>query len=1447
MQKKSGEVIESRLKETPIAIIGMAGLFPEAKNLQEYWENIINKVDCIIDVPESHWNIADYYDPDKSAPDKSYSKRAGFIPDIDFDPLEFGLPPNILEVIDVSQLLSLVVAKDLLADAGYGDKEFDREHTGVILGVVAGQELNIPLISRLQEPVWRKVLQSSGVSESDIVVLVEKMKKAYVRWEENSFPGRLDNVIAGRVANRFDLGGTNCVVDAACAGSLAATKMAINDLLDGRANMMIAGGVDTDNSPSMFLNFSKTPAFTTDEIAKPFDEDSKGIMMGEGIGMFLLKRLSDAERDNDRIYATIRGIGSSSDGRFKSIYAPRASGQTIAINRAYEDAGFDKSTVSLIEAHGTGTKAGDAAEFGGLKGAFDSGKHQKQKIALGTVKSQIGHTKSTAGAASMIKTALALYHKVLPPTCNVDTPNPEMEIEDSSFYLNTLTRPWINQSSVPRRAGVSSFGFGGTNFHFVLEEHKPEAPEKRIHSITRTFILSGETPEQLWGTCKNWITRLETDTGEFHQFVQEAQNSKIPEKHARVGFAAKTAAEVIKMLDMAVKFAVTQPDAEKWSNPMGVFYRNSAVAKDVKVVALFSGQGSQFVNMGRDLAYNFPVIAESFVNMDRALENAPDKSVTGAVYPKPTFTDDALKAQEEKLRQGQFIQPAIGAFSMGLFKLLTSMGFKPDITAGHSFGELAALWGAGIMSDEDYCKLAGERGLAMDSSADADFDAGGMVAVMGDVSNIDELIKPFDKVSVANYNSSQQVVLSGPKKTVRQAHDALEAQGFNTVLLQVSAAFHSPLIAHAREPFAKSIDAVQFHNPTTTVYSNATADPYPADTKIIKDKLKDQILQTVNFVEEIKNINKAGGGIFIEFGPRGVLTKLVTDILKDKDHVAVALNATPKKSSEILFFEALAQICVAGIPLELKDPAQPEPVKPSVAKKGMSIKLNGANYVSEPTKKAFADALKDGHRLAGSQTPALPTAPPQVAAPATTPAPMANKAAPQQAISNQGNGNNNMDQSEWLKYQSSTVQVHDQYLKNQQEYANTFFQLMQQQVDVYGKNNQPVPENITQGMSQFQQFQSETLQVHHTYLNGQIDFSRSAYQFISGQPFTAGPVQTSMEGPTIPVSPSVPAPAPVSAAPVQAVTPPPAPVAPAAPVSAGVDMTRVQENLLAVVQEKTGYPMEMLDLNMDMEADLGIDSIKRVEILSGIKAKTPDLPALNQADLVKTRTLTEIVEYIKSKAGTSNTTAPAAATATDAGVDMARVQENLLAVVQEKTGYPMEMLDLNMDMEADLGIDSIKRVEILSGIKSKTPDLPALNQADLVKTRTLAEIVEYIKSKAGAAPAAAITTTIPSGGVSGGDVKNILMEVVQEKTGYPLEMLDVAMDMEADLGIDSIKRVEILSAIRKKSPGLPELKAGNLAVLRTLGQIIDYINERMDGVAAEPIAAVAAPKKKVIN
>jgi len=1362
--------LRSRLQETPIAVIGIACLFPQARNLREFWDNIVNKRDCITDVPSNRWDVNDYYDPDPRATDKTYSKRGGFLPEIDFDPMEFGIPPNILELTDSSQLLSLVVAKAVLQDAGYGEcSDFDRDRIGVVLGTSGTMKLVTPLTARLQYPIWKRVLRKSGLSEKDTEAIVEKIKKAHVGWEENSFPGMLQNVVAGRVANRLNLGGTNCVVDAACASSMGALKLAISELLEHRSDIMISGGVDTDNSILSYMCFSKTPAFAEDDRCRPFDVDSKGMMVGEGIGMVALKRLEDAERDKDRIYAVIRGIGTSSDGRFSSIYNPRPEGQVKALKRAYEDAGIQPSTVGLVEAHGTGTKAGDPAEVQALKAVFGEDDPKKQHIALGTVKSQIGHTKAAAGAASLIKASLALHHKILPPTINVKEPNPKFELDESPFYVNTETRPWIRtEDNSPRRAAVSAFGFGGTNFHVVLEEYARRAKGPyRLHGVPHSLLLSAPTPEALREECERVLRGLETENGEMsHQeLVASCMAPEIPREAARIGFVSGSLEETRERLKLASETLESRGEEESWRLPKGVYYRKRGLDLTGKVVALFSGQGSQYVEMGKEVACNFPNLLDAYRGMDRLFAQEGRPPLSGAVFPRPAFDPDQKKKNEEHLRNTEFAQPAIGVLSSGLFKILAEAGFKPDFVAGHSFGELTALWAAQVLTDEDFFALARARGRAMAAPEEPGFDAGRMLAVIGDVEAIRKEVAEESAVTVANLNSKQEVVLAGPTEQLVALQKQLKEKGYRVVPLPVSAAFHTSLVGHAQKPFAKAIRAVKFRSPKHRVYSNTTGQPYGQEPKAIQKTLAEHILNPVLFREEIENIHQEGGRLFVEFGPRGVLTKLVGNILEGKPHVAVALNADPRRDSDRQLRQAVVELRVAGLPLGDIDPyPSAEPIEAGKRGGRAAVKLAGSNYVSEKTQRAFLDALNDGHQVSISGNATLVTPPPGGAEedvpsrpviPGTERVGKQGKSAPPPASDQTpaAEAERALESLEkglalFFKHQGETLKVHEQYLNHHLEYTRTFYDLMREQTSLLGRG---IPGNAVEGLEQsmagFHEHQGETLRVHEKYLRSQAEVSKYAIEALRGQSSLAtgrspAPISRSASTVAVPWSePVVPKPKPRETPPapesrgmetLQA--PEPEPVA--VPVATGPGIAALTESMLQVVSEKTGYPVEMLELDMEMEADLGIDSIKRVEILGTMMDLYPDLPEMNPEELAELKTLGQIVGHMESclpsgggvPQAASVPASPEATVSAATGPGIAALTESMLQVVSEKTGYPVEMLELDMEMEADLGIDSIKRVEILGTMMDLYPDLPEMNPEELAELKTLGQIVGHMES-----------------------------------------------------------------------------------------------------------------------
>ena len=1444
------------LGKNPVAIVGMASMFAGAKNLEEYWENIVEGVDCITEVPDSRWSIEDYYDPDPLTPDKTYCKVGGFLPDIDFNPMEFGLPPNILEVTDASQLLALLVARDALIDAGYtpGSDKFSseiKEKTGVVLGVGGGQKLITPLTARLQYPVWRRALQASGIPEEEIEGIIEKMKTAYIPWNENSFPGMLGNVISGRVANRFDLGGINSVVDAACAASLSAVKMGLSELIEGRCDMMLTGGVDTDNSPFMYMSFSKTPAFSQKGSIRPFDHESDGMLIGEGVGMIVCKRLDDAIRDGDRIYATIKGIGSSSDGKFKSVYAPRPKGQALAMQRAYDEAGYDAATVGLIEAHGTGTGAGDPSEGESMAMVFGKNDPTLNHVGLGSVKSQIGHTKAAAGVAGMIKAALALHNKVLPGSINVTKPNPKLNIGSSPAYVNSETRPWFRKSTdIPRRASVSAFGFGGVNLHVALEELTGEQNGKyRTHNLHKIVLLNGADDNQLLEACNNHIQHLQGDEGSDYliKLGIESQANSVPKKNARVGFVASSVDEAIEKLTLAKQLLQEKQNETSWEHPLkGIWYRNEGFSTSGKVVALFAGQGSQYVNMGKEIAMAYPTIRASFDKMNSNFSKAKEKQLTDFVFPIPVFSKEERDQQEEQLTHTELAQPSIGSLTAGMYRLLENGGFTADYYAGHSLGEISALWAAGVLDDKSFHTLVKARGAAMGAKRKG--DPGSMLAVKASLDVLKPLIKSYKDIQVANVNSMSQVILGGGKESIEKLAASLAAEEIVAKILPVSAAFHTPFVEHAHKPFTAKIKSVTFKTTTKKVYSNTTGKAYENKVASYRSTLTKHMLSTVLFKDQVENIYKDGGRIFVEFGPKNILSNLVKEILADKEHVSIALNSNAMKDSDVQLREGVVQLVVLGIDVQGFDQFQTEYTEP-VPKGNISVKISGNNYVSEPTKQKHVEAM--------SQVPV--------------------RAVESKIETNQEVVTNIEEDIEMTKQDRERLdKLHADLdsLKGQQSRVE---QMLQQLVNIQQAALAPF---IQQPVAPLEQTTPT-----------------------AATP-AAAPAQPVVEPtPTVAVTPK-PAPAPVASHPVAPVaTPPvtpeppkPAPVVeqkpvtpepPPAPSSGG----SIEETLLTVIAEKTGYPSEMLELSMDMEADLGIDSIKRVEIFGAMTAANPSVEGVNPQELAELRTLQQIVDYISEKAGgapvpaaaavaeqvsteatPTQTPTPGTPSVTPTAAGGGNIEEMLLTVIAEKTGYPSEMLELSMDMEADLGIDSIKRVEIFGAMTAANPSVEGVNPQELAELRTLQQIVDYISEKAGGASATAAqvvaeqvtvepapapeTTPTPStpdtktaSADSGdGNIEKLLLEVIAEKTGYPSEMLELSMDMEADLGIDSIKRVEIFGAMTAANPSVEGVNPQELAELRTLQQIVDYISEKAGGapasaapVAPEPVAAEPTP------
>jgi len=764
--------------QPPVAIIGIGCIFAKSQDQKAFYRLLSKGISGITDPPDSHQHLRDYYGADPKKPDHIYCNRGGYLPQIKFDPTEFSIPPNVIEATDTSQLLGLVTAKKALEDAGYGDngKAFDHGKASVILGVTGTQELVIPLGARLGHPIWRRALQESGVPDTQAEEVIERISQDYVSWQENSFPGLLGNVVAGRIANRLDLGGTNCVVDAACASSMGAIHMGLLELRSGRSDMVITGGVDTINDAFMHMCFSKTQILSTSGDIRPFSQDADGTVLGEGIGLLVLKRLEDAEQDGDRIYAVIRGLASSSDGRSQSIYAPRSDGQSKALRGAYAEAGIDPTTVSLVEAHGTGTRVGDQVEFQSLCDVFGETSPNGNGCALGSVKSNIGHTKAAAGTAGLIKAALSIYHKILPPTLKAESADPKLGVEHSPFYINTQLRPWIEHQGDRRRAGVSAFGFGGSNFHAVLEEHTEQKLEPSWDGAVEIAAFSGSNEKLVIDKIEAWKKNV-TEDATAHQIGKSAKQSR---KQFQAGHTVRLVMVVdldggpehlAKMCTDAVNRLCGEKGAPESSIFIGKGKRQGGLA------FLFPGQGSQYVGMGRDLICCFPESLAAFDDATRHLK--AEEPLDEYLYPRRA-TDAA--ALETRLRQTRIAQPAIGAVSVAMMEALNQFEVRPDATCGHSYGELVALHAAGWLERKDLWQLSTERGRLMSEAGDAAEETGTMLAVQAPLNEIDQWIDTLDgQVVLANRNSLGQGILSGTTAGIEAAEKACRDNGWRTV------------------------------------------------------------------------------------------------------------------------------------------------------------------------------------------------------------------------------------------------------------------------------------------------------------------------------------------------------------------------------------------------------------------------------------------------------------------------------------------------------------------------------------------------------------------------------------------------------------------------------------------------------------------------------------------
>ena len=952
----------------PIAVVGVGALMPDAPDIDAFWQNIIEKKISIAPLPEGRWPgpVNHFWKeggPGQHTEGFTYSKIGALVKGDEFDWRRWRQPPGTLPQIDPCQLWAVTVAADAIEHAGYGaeTKDIDRTKTGVVFAnALGGENRNLSNI-RVWSNHTKETAISHGMPAGNAESFVAKINEGTPRVDEDTMPGELANVVSGRVANLLDLQGPNHAMDAACASSMAAVLDACRLLQTRQVDVMLAGATDRTMDPATFAKFSAIGALSPTH-SSPFDARANGFVMGEGAGVLVLKRLNDAIESGDEIYSVIRGIGGSSDGRGKGITAPSQRGQIQAIARAYNQAGYPASSVELVEAHGTSTKVGDATELSTLSRLW-TGLGGTGKVAVGSIKSQIGHLKAAAGIAGIMKTVMALHHRTIPPSANFETPNPTVDWSNIPFFVPTEALEWPRPSDNPRRAGVSAFGFGGTNFHIALEGyepdvHRPLASEWEMRwsaysrSASKTMAASildvNATPSMNHealksieggllllssasvGGLKDALAALEFTGARFDddprgrrlsEALQTASQSYDAKADARMALVATSWAEFDKRVGLALK---AMDDSEKWGflQSQGVLISSEpSLPAEAKVAHMYPGQGSQYVGMTNDLVKRFSPAASVWEQADITMVDVLDGESLSSFVLRDSLNAEERAEAEHKLKQTEYTQPAMLTADLAIERTLNAFGHHPDMVAGHSLGEYAALMSSGILDMDGALRAAAARGTEM-GSVEID-DKGLMASVTAPYEEVAAILESTEGyVIAANKNSPKMTVIAGETEPVRAAMAAFESKGFNSVELATSHAFHSRIVAPANEPLRRFLEGLEIRWPSIPITANVDGSFYPmdgADSKAgILNQLAPQMASAVEWTKQIETMYDAGGRVFLEVGPKRALTMFAMQILEGRPHVPIMSNH-PKQGGIATFLTALGALALAGRPPEWPD------------------------------------------------------------------------------------------------------------------------------------------------------------------------------------------------------------------------------------------------------------------------------------------------------------------------------------------------------------------------------------------------------------------------------------------------------------------------------------------------------------------------------------------------
>lgn len=849
----------------PIAIIGIGCRFPGANHPEAFWQLLQGGIDAIVEVPHDRWHVDEFYDPEPATPGKMNTRYGGFIQQVDqFDPGFFGISPREAERMDPQQRLVLEVAWEALENAAIVPANLSGSQTGVFI----------------------------GIGNYDFGILLSHQTLTDVSAYDGT--GNSLGIAANRLSYLLNLRGPSLAIETACSSSLVATHLACRSLQTGESDLGIVGAVSLMLSPAQTITYSQARMMSTDGRCKTFDASADGYVRGEGCGIAILKRLSDAIRDGDPIQAVIRGSAINQDGLSNGLTAPNGPSQQAVIRQALQNAGVEPAQISYVEAHGTGTSLGDPIEVKSLKAVLSPGRSEEQPCWIGSVKTNIGHLEAAAGMAGLLKVVLSLQHQKIPPHLHLKQLNPYISLEGTPFAIPTELQPW-NSSADCRFAGISSFGFGGTNSHLILEEAPVQpitsAPERPLHLLT----LSAKTETALQEMAQQYAQFLTQHPENSLADVCSTTNTGRSQFEHRLAIIAKSTAQVCQQLREFAAQAVT-------SSLVSGQVQNS---KRQKIAFLFTGQGSQYVGMGRELYDTQPVFRQTIDQCDHLLRPYLETSLLEVLYP----TD----ATSTLIDQTVYTQPALFALEYALYQLWRSWGIEPSIVMGHSVGEYVAACVAGVFSLEDGLKLIAARGRLMQELP----SGGGMVAVMADEAQVALAIQPFAaEVGIAAINGSRSIVISGHQSALTSICTKLEADGVKTKPLQVSHAFHSPLMEPMLAAFEQVASQTQYSLPAIGLISNVTGQLATTDVATPQYWCH-HVRQTVKFAAGMVTLQQQRCPILIELGAKPILLGMGRTCLSDEaQQWAFLPSLRPGQSDWQQMLQSLAELFVRGVSID---------------------------------------------------------------------------------------------------------------------------------------------------------------------------------------------------------------------------------------------------------------------------------------------------------------------------------------------------------------------------------------------------------------------------------------------------------------------------------------------------------------------------------------------------